>query len=125
MLPEKIALHKKSRTLELGYSDGLNKQLSSEFLRVLSPSAEVRGHGEGQEILQVGKIHVALTAVEPVGHYGLKLIFDDGHDSGIYTWDYLRELCEKQGPLWQEYLNKLDQVAESRDPDVGVVRLIG
>ncbi len=89
MTPGKIHLHKASRELELGYDDG-SFRLSCEFLRVYSPSAEVKGHGPGQEVLQVGKKHVAITDIKPVGHYALQLIFDDGHDSGIYSCTYLR-----------------------------------
>ena len=86
MTPQTIKLHKKSRLLELGYADGTRYQLEAELLRVYSPSAEVRGHGVGQEILQVGKRHVAITAIEPVGNYAIKPTFDDGHNSGIFSW---------------------------------------
>ena len=85
-IPTRIKLHKASRTLELGYADGRSYQLPAEYLRVLSPSAEVRGHG--RPVLQTGKINVALVGVEPAGRYALKLVFDDGHDSGLYRWDY-------------------------------------
>lgn len=121
-LPSRIKLRKASRTLELAYADGLEVSLPAEFLRVHSPSAEVRGHG--RPVLQVGKQHVALTGVEPAGNYALKLIFDDGHDSGLYTWDYLRELAEQQETLWQAYLEQLRAAGASRDPDVSVVRLM-
>ncbi|CAM3540302.1 gamma-butyrobetaine hydroxylase-like domain-containing protein [Parendozoicomonas haliclonae] len=123
-IPNKINLHKKSCELELGYLDGRNWRLSCEYLRVFSPSAEVRGHGVGQDVLQTGKMHVSLKAIEPVGNYGLKLIFDDGHDSGIYTWEYLCELGEKQDENWQDYLGRLEEAQASRDPDVSVVRLL-
>ncbi len=120
MTPGKIHLHQKSRELELGYEDG-SYRLSCEFLRVHSPSAEVKGHGPGQEVLQVGKKHVAITDIKPVGHYALQLIFDDGHDSGIFSWDYLRELAVNQAALWQNYLDRLHDAGATRDPDAQVL----
>ncbi len=120
--PKQIKLHKQSRTLELVYADGQSYRLPAEYLRVLSPSAEVRGHGN--PVLQVGKMHVALTGVQPVGHYALKLIFDDGHDSGLYHWDYLYQLCTEQETLWQQYLDQMMEAGAQRDPDVSVVRLL-
>lgn len=114
--PLKVALHAQSRELELQYQDG-NYRLSAEFLRVMSPSAEVRGHSAGEETLQTGKREVELTGVEAVGHYALKLTFSDGHDTGLYTWDYLRELCETQETKWQCYLQKLKATGASRDID--------
>ena len=122
-VPSAINLHRKSRILELVYPDGQRFELDCELLRVYSPSAEVRGHGPGQEVLQVGKKHVALTDLKAVGHYALQLIFDDGHDTGIYSWEYLRELGEQQERYWQEYLDRLNAAGESRDPDVQVVRI--
>ncbi len=122
-VPSTIKLHKQSRTLELAWSDGAGGELSCELLRVYSPSAEVRGHGPGQEVLQVGKKAVAITDIKPVGHYALQLIFDDGHDSGIYSWDYLRELCEQREAYWQRYLERLQEAGQSRDPDVQVIRI--
>jgi DUF971 family protein len=122
-IPTSIELHRKSRTLELAWPDGGRFELSSELLRVYSPSAEVRGHGPGQEVLQTGKKDVAVTDVKPVGHYALQLVFDDGHDSGIYSWDYLRELCEQQEVYWQRYLDRLDAAGKSRDPDVQAIRI--
>ena len=122
-IPSSINLHKKSQTLELIYPDGRRFELSSELLRVYSPSAEVRGHGPGQEVLQVGKKDVVLTDVKAVGHYALQLIFDDGHDTGIYSWDYLRELCEQQDIYWQQYLERLREAGQSRDPEVQVLRI--
>ncbi|MBI5919511.1 MAG: DUF971 domain-containing protein [Nitrosomonadales bacterium] len=113
--PTEITLHQQSQTLEVAYEDGARHTLPAEFLRVYSPSAEVRGHGAGQEVLQVGKRNVAITGVEPVGSYALKIIYDDGHDSGLYSWDYLYELGEMQGNLWQEYLGKLVAAGASRD----------
>ena len=122
-IPSEIKLHRKSRTLELVYPDGQRFELDSELLRVYSPSAEVRGHGPGQEVLQVGKKNVALTDVKAVGHYALQLVFDDGHDTGIYSWDYLRELSEARDRYWQEYLDRLSAAGQNRDPDVQVVRI--
>lgn len=124
MIPTSVKLHKSTKTLELVYSSQ-SFSLPCEYLRVYSPSAEVKGHGEGQEVLQVGKLHVNITGVEPVGNYALKLIFDDGHDSGIFTWEYLRELCDNQEGWWQAYLEQMNQAGESRDPDVSTVRLLG
>lgn len=112
--PIKIALHLKSRQLELEYPAGDNHRLSAEYLRVNSPSAEVRGHGT--PILQTGKRDVALTGVEPSGNYALKLIFDDGHDTGLYTWEYLYQLCQNQADNWQDYLQQLQQAGASREP---------
>ena len=114
--PTEITLHQKSKTLEIAFDDGLRCSLPFEFLRVLSPSAEVRGHGPGQEVLQVGKRDVLLTDIEPTGSYAIKLTFDDGHDSGLYTWEYLHELGSNQEALWQDYLRQLEEAGESRDP---------
>ncbi|WP_281646074.1 DUF971 domain-containing protein [Parendozoicomonas sp. Alg238-R29] len=125
VLPISVRLHKHSQKLELCYRNTSLFSLSCEYLRVHSPSAEVQGHGEGQEILQTGKINIAITAVEPVGNYGLKLVFDDGHDSGIYTWEYLRALCDNQEVWWKNYLERLEKAGASRDPDVSPVRLLG
>ncbi|MDD9891532.1 MAG: DUF971 domain-containing protein [Gammaproteobacteria bacterium] len=116
IVPTDIRLHKKSATLELVYADGITHALSAEFLRVHSPSAEVRGHGIGQEVLQSGKRHVKLTNVQSVGNYAVKLVFDDGHDTGIYSWDYLRELGEDEKELWNTYLAKLQEAGETREP---------
>ncbi|BBP85887.1 hypothetical protein PHLH8_55290 [Pseudomonas sp. Pc102] len=120
-LPTSIELHKASRTLVLGYGD-TRYSLPAEFLRVHSPSAEVQGHGK--PILQYGKSRVALTGVEPAGNYALKLVFDDGHDSGLFTWDYLFELATRQDELWKDYLEQLAAAGRSRDPDESVVRLM-
>lgn len=116
MQPSSLRLRKRSNVLELDYEDGKSFSLPAEFLRVHSPSAEVRGHGPGQEALQVGKRFVKLTQLEPVGHYGIKLFFDDGHDTGIYTWEYLRELGEHQDVMWQDYLKRLEEAGAKRDP---------
>lgn len=113
-MPLQIKLHKRSRTLELVYEDG-PFELTAEYLRVHSPSAEVRGHGIGQEVLQTGKRLVGLTGVEPSGNYALKLIFDDGHDSGLYTWPYLHDLAHNHTEYWNNYLQKLELAGESRD----------
>ena len=113
--PTAIKLHKQSKTLEIHYgSQGYT--LPAEYLRVHSPSAEVRGHGPGQETLQQGKRGVAVTRIEPVGHYAARLIFDDGHDSGLYTWKYLFELGSNQDSYWQTYLDRLQAAGYSREP---------
>ncbi|UTA49616.1 DUF971 domain-containing protein [Simiduia sp. 21SJ11W-1] len=123
MMPDKIKLHKSTRTLELVYQ-GTPYTLSAEFLRVHSPSAEVKGHGPGQAILQTGKREVALNKVEPVGSYALKLIFSDGHDSGIYTWQYLHDLATRHDHYWNAYLAQLHEAKATRDPDTSVVKFI-
>jgi DUF971 family protein len=114
--PVEIKLHQKSRMLEIGFDDGQSYRLSCEYLRVYSPSAEVRGHGPGQEVLQEGKRDVEITAIEPVGHYAVKLVFSDGHDTGLYSWDYLHSLGENQPKFWQKYLEKLALAGVSRGP---------
>ncbi|MDA8794498.1 DUF971 domain-containing protein [Gammaproteobacteria bacterium] len=116
MTPQTIKLHKKSRLLELGYADGTRYQLEAELLRVYSPSAEVRGHGVGQEILQVGKRHVAITAIEPVGNYAIKPTFDDGHNSGIFSWETLFDLATNQAARWADYTARLSAAGASREP---------
>lgn len=113
--PTEITLHQQSKILEIAFDDGARYRLPFEFLRVYSPSAEVRGHGPGQEVLQAGKQQVALLNVEPVGSYALKLTFDDGHDSGLYTWEYLRELGKYQDAMWHDYLRRMDEAGESRE----------
>lgn len=114
--PTEIKLHQQSRALEIAFDDGACFQMPYEFLRVHSPSAEVRGHGVGQETLQVGKKDVVVLEVLPVGNYAMKIVFDDGHDSGLYTWDYLYNLGKHQAELWQEYLEKLAAAGGSREP---------
>lgn len=114
-IPTDVRLRKKSGLLELQYSDGTRFELPAELLRVYSPSAEVKGHGKGQEVLQTGKRHVSMTAIAAVGQYAVRLSFDDGHDSGIYSWDTLYELGEHQQELWQQYLSRLQQAQASRD----------
>lgn len=121
--PSNIQLHSRSRELELSYSEGETFRLSCEYLRVYSPSAEVMGHGPGQEVLQIGKIAVGITAIEPVGNYALQLVFDDGHDTGLYSWEYLYKLCTEQEPRWQKYLDRLSAAGEVRDPQVQVLKL--
>ncbi len=119
-LPTEIKLHQKSRLLEIAFSDGKRYQLPCEFLRVYSPSAEVRGHGPGQEVLQVGKKNVEITDVQPVGSYAVQLVFSDGHDSGLYSWDYLYDLGVNQEALWQQYLARMSEAGASREPVAGV-----
>jgi DUF971 family protein len=114
--PIEIKLHQKSRLLEIGFDDGRTFQLSCEYLRVYSPSAEVRGHGPGQEVLQEGKKDVEITAIEPVGNYAVKLVFSDGHDTGLYSWDYLHHLGEQQQRMWQRYLERLAVAGLHREP---------
>ena len=123
MIPTKIQYHKKSRHLELGFTDS-TFILSAEFLRVHSPSAEVKGHGPGQEVLQFGKIDVCINNIATAGNYALQMYFDDGHDSGIFTWPYLRELCAHRDKYWQYYLDKLVAAGKNRDPNTNTVRLI-
>ena len=115
-LPTEITLHRKSRVLEIAFDDGTRFQLPFEFLRVYSPSAEVRGHGPGQETLQQGKRDVDVLSVEPVGNYAVKPGFSDGHDSGLYSWDYLYMLGREQERLWSEYLARLEREGGTRDP---------
>jgi DUF971 family protein len=115
-LPTEIKLHQKSRLLEVAFSDGKRFELPCEFLRVFSPSAEVRGHGPGQEVLQVGKMNVEITDIQPVGSYAVQLVFSDGHDSGLYSWDYLYDLGVNQEALWQQYLARMKEAGAKREP---------
>jgi DUF971 family protein len=112
--PTGITLHQKSRLLEIAFSDGRSFRLPYEYLRVYSPSAEVRGHGPGQEVLQTGKREVEIQSLEPVGSYAVQPLFSDGHGTGIYSWEYLYELGERQEELWSEYLQKLARADASR-----------
>jgi len=121
-LPTAINLHKASKPLGLTYGPAEVYQLPAEFLRVHSPSAEVQGHGK--PILQFGKLNVGLTKIEPAGQYALKLTFDDGHDSGLFTWDYLYQLAVRQDALWADYLAELKAAGKTRDPSQSVVRLM-
>ena len=116
-VPTLIELHQKSRVLEIEFNDGKHFRLPFEFLRVYSPSAEVRGHGPGQETLQVGKKEVEITAAEPVGMYAINFTFSDGHDSGIYSWEYLHEMGVNHDAMWHEYLDKLQAAGGKREPD--------
>jgi DUF971 family protein len=116
--PTKIHYHKQSRELEIGFADGANYRLGAEFLRAHSPSAEVRGHGMQIPILQVGKRHVGIMNIEPAGNYALKISFDDGHDTGLYTWDYLYNIGKNHDELWQMYLDRLAKEGKSRDTSV-------
>ncbi len=113
--PTALTLHQASRVLEITYADGRTFRLPYEFLRVYSPSAEVRGHGPGQETLQVGKREVGISTVESVGHYAIRPTFSDGHDSGIYSWEYLYDLGDRHDDLWQRYLDRLAEAGASRD----------
>ncbi|MCB5184971.1 DUF971 domain-containing protein [Methylobacillus gramineus] len=115
--PTDIRLHQASRKLDISFDNGLSGTLSCEFLRVYSPSAEVRGHGAGQEVLQTGKQDVNITAIEPIGHYAVKLTFTDGHNSGLYSWDYLYELLENHDALWQKYIERLEASNANRSPE--------
>ena len=113
--PTEILLHQKSRVLEIAFADGRSFRLPFEVLRVYSPSAEVRGHGPGQEVLQTGKRDVDIQTLEAVGSYAVQPMFSDGHSTGIYTWDYLYELGESQERLWAQYLSRLEAAGASRD----------
>jgi DUF971 family protein len=122
-LPKSIKLHRKRRVLELGYANGEQLELDAEYLRVYSPSAEVRGHGPGQEVLQWGKKDVAIDRITPVGNYALQLHFDDSHDTGIYAWDYLYQLGRDRSQNWSSYLQLLERAGKSRDPSVQILKL--
>ena len=113
-LPTEIKLHQASHVLEVAFNDGSVFHLPYEFLRVYSPSAEVRGHGHGQETLQVGKQGVSIASIEPVGSYAVQPTFSDGHDTGIYSWDYLYEIGKNQDMLWARYLERLADAGASR-----------
>ena len=113
-LPQNIVVHQQSKVLELVYGRDVYK-LPFEFLRVWSPSAEVRGHGVGQETLQTGKRDVLINNIEQVGHYAIKPVFSDGHDSGIYSWEYLYEMCQNYEAMWQDYLGRLEKEGVDRD----------
>ena len=115
-IPTRIVVHQQSRALELEFGDGSSHRLSFEFLRVHSPSAEVRGHGPGQEVLQVGKRDVGIERIDPVGNYAIQPRFSDGHATGIYSWDYLHRLVRDQDRMWQDYLRRLEEAGQSRDP---------
>ena len=113
--PTEIRLRKDPRVLLVSFDDGNEFEYTFEYLRVHSPSAEVRGHGPGQETLQVGKDDVVITRIEPIGHYAVRLVFDDGHDTGLYTWDYLHELGRDMDANWQRYLDRLEAAGYARE----------
>ena len=113
--PTEIKLHQKSRVLEIAFADGATFRLPCEFLRVYSPSAEVRGHGPGQEVLQTGKRDVEISRIEPVGQYAVQLHFSDGHDTGIYSWDLLYDYGVRQEEMWQHYLKRMQEAGASRE----------
>lgn len=117
-----IRLRRASRVLEVSFDDGQRFQLPFEYLRVHSPSAEVKGHGPGQEVLVTGKEQVGIRAVEPVGQYAVKLVFDDGHDTGLFTWNYLHELGREYGARWARYLERRAQAAAQAHPAAQPVR---
>lgn len=114
--PTAINYQREQRLLNITWPDGVVHQLTAEYLRVHSPSAEVRGHGIGQEVLQVGKKDVAINGIEPAGRYAIKIIFDDGHDSGLFDWSYLRTLGDEHSTIWQNYLDKLAKAGAAREP---------
>jgi len=116
-VPQSLTAVTESRCLQIAYEDGESFSLPFELMRVYSPSAEVMGHGPGQEVLQVGKRQVSLKSIEPVGHYAIKPAFSDGHDSGIFSWDYLYWLGSNQDVLWKDYLARLSAAGASRDPE--------
>lgn len=120
-IPTEIKLRQKSRLMEISFSDGKRFSLSYELLRIYSPSAEVRGHGPGQEVLQVGKKYVDIVEVEPIGSYAVKPTFSDGHNTGIFSWDYLYALGEHEQELWQEYVTRLEAAGASRDASTDAV----
>lgn len=113
--PTAITVHQQSRQLEVQFSDGASFRIPFELMRVYSPSAEVQGHGPGQEVLQTGKRDVGIVALEPVGNYAVQPTFSDGHDSGIYTWEYLYRLGAEQDRLWREYFERLEAAGLDRD----------
>ena len=117
--PTEIKLHQKSRILEISFADGNTFQFPCEFLRVYSPSAEVRGHGPGQEVLQVGKKNVEIKHIEPVGTYAIQLTFSDGHDTGIYSWDLLYDYGLHQEEMWRRYVKRMEEACASREPVAG------
>ena len=117
--PTEIRLQKKSRQVVIAFDDGIKFELPFEYLRVNSPSAEVQGHGPGQGVLQVGKEDVQVTAIEPIGHYAVRIVFDDGDDTEIYTWKYLYELGTEQETKWQAYLDRLKAEGYARQPATG------
>ncbi len=122
--PTNLVLHQKSRTLEISFDDGSEFNLPCEYLRVYSPSAEVRGHGPGQEVLQHGKQNVGIDRIEPQGSYAVRLCFDDGHDTGLYSWETLYELGVNYDELWQNYLRRLEDAGRKRVPSMGDIPVV-
>ncbi len=118
--PESLTLHGASRVLEIGFADGAKFRIPFELMRVYSPSAEVQGHGPGQEVLQTGKREVTIVDIEPVGNYAVKPTFSDGHDSGLFTWEYLYFLGSQEQALWAEYTQRLEAAGASRDDPMPV-----
>lgn len=118
-VPTALTVHQQSRVLEVSFSDGASFRLPFELMRIYSPSAEVKGHGPGQEVLQTGKRDVMITELEPVGHYAVQPTFSDGHNSGLYTWDYLYQLGTNQAQLWRDYEAQLVAVGADRDAPMG------
>lgn len=118
--PTSLTVHQQSRVLEVGFSDGSEFRIPFELMRVYSPSAEVQGHGPGQEVLQTGKRHVTIVGLEPVGNYAVQPTFSDGHESGIYSWDYLYQLGSMQNELWADYTARLQAAGVDRDADMPV-----
>ena len=123
MSPTKITYHKRSKMLELDYADGA-ATLPAELLRVYSPSAEVRGHSDASRVLQTGKRHVGVREIQAVGNYAIRIVFDDGHDSGIFSWPFLRDLADNQQRYWQRYLDELKERNASRLPTIAVGRWV-
>jgi len=121
-VPVEIKMHQVSKVLEVTFDDGLKAELPFEFLRVFSPSAEVRGHGPGQEVLQTGKREVDILNLEPVGYYAVRPTFSDGHDSGIYSWDHLYHLARDHDRLWADYLARMEAAGASRETPIGGLR---
>lgn len=119
-VPSALNYRRRTRELVLSWPDGREAALAAELLRVFSPSAEVRGHGVGERTIQPGKKHVKITEMEPTGNYAVRLVFDDGHDSGLYTWDYLADLAENEAEYWRRYLEEMKTAGASRLPTIPV-----
>ena len=115
--PTDLKYHKRSRELEVRFADGMNARLSAEFLRVHSPSAEVKGHAAGEGILVTDKETVGIAQIEPIGLYAVRIVFDDGHNTGLYTWSYLYEMCSERDRKWARYLERLTQAGKARHPE--------
>ncbi len=123
--PQSLTVHGQSKVLEIGFADGANFRIPFELMRVYSPSAEVQGHGPGQEVLQTGKREVTINDLEPVGNYAVKPTFSDGHDSGLFTWDYLYFLGTEQAALWKQYEDRLQAAGLGRDAPMALAALGG